>query len=37
VIAYRKSTGFEAVIGWLYLTEQSDRIKELLDPEINGE
>lgn len=37
VIAYRKSTGFEAVIGWLYLTGRQDRIRELLDPEINNE
>jgi len=34
VIAYRKSTGFEAVIGWLYLTDQKDRIMQLLDQEI---
>jgi len=37
VIAYRKSTGFEAVIGWLYLCGRKDRIMELLGPEINKE
>jgi len=30
VIAYRKSTGFEAVIGWLYLKGDMDRIMELI-------
>lgn len=29
VIAYRKSTGFEALIGWLYLKNDMDRIMEL--------
>jgi len=30
VAVYNKSTGFEAVIGYLYLTGQKDRINELL-------
>lgn len=28
---YRKSSGLEAVLGYLYLDEQSDRLNELLD------
>ena len=28
---YRKATGFEAVIGYLYLVGNTERIKELLD------
>ena len=28
---YRKATGLEAVIGYLYLTGNTERIKELLD------
>ncbi|MDO4938596.1 MAG: ribonuclease III domain-containing protein [Lachnospiraceae bacterium] len=31
VIAYRKATGFEALIGWLYLRGEMDRIFDLLD------
>lgn len=31
VIAYRKATGFEALIGWLYLRGDMDRIFDLLD------
>ena len=31
VIAYRKSTGFEALIGWLYLRGDMDRIQELIN------
>ena len=27
---YRTATGFEALMGWLYLTKQSDRIMELI-------
>lgn len=27
---YKKATGFEAVIGYLYLTGQNERLKELL-------
>lgn len=28
--AYRRATGFEALLGWLYLHEEKDRLKELL-------
>ncbi len=28
---YRCSTGFEALLGWLYLTGQTDRVQELFD------
>lgn len=31
---YRQATGFESLIGWLFLTEQSDRIKELVQSAI---
>ena len=31
LIAYRKSTGFEAVIGWLYLRGEMERIMELIE------
>ena len=31
VIAYRKATGFEALIGWLHLKGEKERIKELTD------
>lgn len=27
---YRRATGFEALLGWLYLSEQTDRLVELL-------
>ena len=27
---YRTATGFEALMGWLYLTKQSDRMMELI-------
>lgn len=27
---YRTATGFEALMGWLYLTEQSERMMELI-------
>ena len=30
VVAYRKSTGFEALVGWLYLRNDMDRIMELI-------
>ena len=30
VVVYKKATGFEAVIGYLYLTKQIDRLNELL-------
>lgn len=29
VVTYRVSTGFEALMGYLYLSEQADRLKEL--------
>ena len=32
---YRRATGFEALIGYLYLTGQQDRIRELLDAGID--
>lgn len=31
VADYNRSTGFEAVLGYLYLSGQSERIKQLLD------
>lgn len=31
VITYRNSTGFEALWGYLYLSEQEERLNELLD------
>ena len=31
VIDYRKSTGFEAVLGYLYLTGQTERLNYILD------
>ena len=30
IIAYRKATGFEAVLGYLYLTDQMERLLELV-------
>ncbi|NLP36379.1 MAG: Mini-ribonuclease 3 [Firmicutes bacterium] len=30
ITAYRRATGFEALCGWLYLTNQTERLKELL-------
>lgn len=35
VITYRYSTAFEALIGYLYLSGQQDRMKELLHKVIN--
>jgi ribonuclease-3 family protein len=32
---YLKATGFEAVLGYLYLSEQEDRLKEIIDESIN--
>lgn len=32
---YRTATGFEALIGWLYLTEQSERMFELIKTGLN--
>lgn len=31
---YRTATGFEALMGWLYLTEQSERMMELMKKSI---
>lgn len=31
VAEYSQSTGFEALIGYLYLTKQDERLKEILD------
>lgn len=33
---YRASTGFEALLGWLFLTDQNERIQELFDAMWNG-
>lgn len=36
--AYRRATGFEALMGWLHLTKQTERLEELLDKlNIGGE
>ena len=32
---YLKATGFEAVLGYLYLSEQEDRLTEIIDESIN--
>lgn len=34
IIDYRSATGFEALIGWLYLSDRMDRILELVLPVI---
>ena len=34
---YRRATGFEALLGWLYLTGKTDRLEELLDSVEIGE
>ena len=31
VITYRMSTGFEAVMGYLHMTEQTTRLEELIE------
>ena len=31
VVSYKKATGFEAMIGYLYLSKQENRLQELLD------
>ena len=31
VVTYRMSTGFEAVMGYLHMTEQIDRLEEIID------
>ena len=33
---YRRATGFEALMGWLYLTKQSDRMMELIKKGLNN-
>ena len=33
---YRRATGFEALMGYLYLTGRSDRMKELIDLAVEG-
>lgn len=30
VLTYRRSTGFEAILGWLHLEKQNSRIQEIL-------
>lgn len=31
---YRQATGFESLLGWLYLTKQQERLEELMDQAI---
>lgn len=31
IVTYRMSTGFEAVMGYLHMTEQTERLEELVD------
>ena len=31
VVTYKMSTGFEAVMGYLHMTEQIDRLEEIID------
>ncbi|MGT2812465.1 Mini-ribonuclease 3 [Streptococcus minor] len=31
IVTYKMSTGFEAVMGYLHMTEQRERLKELID------
>ena len=33
IVDYKYATGFEALIGYLYLTKQNDRLKEILEKE----
>ncbi len=35
VVEYRTATGLEALMGYLYLTDQMDRLLELIKPQIN--
>ncbi|MGF7142625.1 ribonuclease-3 family protein [Anaerotaenia torta] len=35
VVDYRTATGLEALMGYLYLTDQMDRLLELVQPQIN--
>ena len=32
---YRQATGFEALMGWLYLTNQVERLEDLIQAAIN--
>lgn len=34
IVEYRTATGFEALMGYLYLTDRIDRMLELIEPEI---
>ena len=31
ILTYKQSTGFESLIGYLYLSKQTDRLKEILN------
>ena len=35
VVEYRTATGLEALMGYLYLTDQMERLLELIEPQIN--
>ena len=35
VMDYRNATGFEALLGYLYLTEQKERLNFILEKSIN--
>lgn len=35
IVDYKYATGFEALIGYLYLTEQSERLEEILNMCVN--
>lgn len=37
IVAYRLSTGFEALLGYLFLLRRRDRIKQLLEYLLGGE
>ena len=36
IVEYRTATGLEALIGYLYLSGQTDRMLELLSPILSG-
>ena len=36
MIEYKKSTGFEALLGYLYLTGQNDRLNQVLHQAVQG-
>ncbi len=36
MIEYKKSTGFEALLGYLYLTGQNDRLNQILHQAVQG-